>query len=218
MSEYQTPDSVDRFVGSEKNGERSQLLIKISESPLAVILFDEIEKAHPDILNLFLQVLDEGWLTDISGKKVFFNNSIIISTSNAGAEIIKEGIEQGLPQKEIYKKIIDQSIKKGIFRPEFLNRFEKIIFFENLKENELIEATRMIVEKISERVYKNKNIKISFSDDFIARIIKEGYDPVFGMRSIKRFTQDKIEDVIARKLISGDWEGKKAITFEAEML
>jgi len=218
MSEYQTPDSIDRFVGSEKIGERSQFLIKISENPLAVVLFDEIEKAHPDILNFFLQILDEGWLTDISGKKVFFNNSIIIATSNAGAEIIKEGIEQRLSQEEIYKKIIDQTIKDGVFQLEFLNRFEKMIFFESLKEKELIEATRIIIEKISDRVYKNENIKIFFSDDFISQIIKKGYNPIFGMRSIKRFAQDKIEDMIARNLISGDWKGKKEINFDTDIL
>lgn len=213
MSEFQTPDSVDRFVGSGKTNERSPLLVKISESPFAVVLFDEIEKAHPDILNLFLQILDEGWLTDISGKKTFFNNSIIIATSNAGGEIIKEGIEQKLPQEEIYKKIIDQAIKGGIFRPEFLNRFEKIIFFRSLNEKELFEATRMIIEKTSQRIYDSKNIKISFSDDFIIQLIQEGYDPVFGMRSIKRFAQDKIEDVVAQNLISGAWEGKKEVNF-----
>ncbi|MBU2028592.1 AAA family ATPase [Patescibacteria group bacterium] len=217
MSEYQTPDSVDRFVGSERTNERSPLLVKISESHLAVVLFDEIEKAHPDILNLFLQLLDEGWLTDISGQKVFFNNSIIIATSNTGAEIIKEGIEQKLSQEEIYKKIIDQAIKDRIFRPEFLNRFEKIIFFESLKEKELVEATRMIIRKISDRVYESRNIKISFSDDFIAKIIQEGYDPIFGMRSIKRFAQDKIEDVIARNLISGAWEGKEEVNLDTDI-
>jgi len=103
-------------------------------------------------------------------------------------------------------------------RRTYKKLFEKMIFFESLKEKELIEATRIIIEKISDRVYKNENIKIFFSDDFISQIIKKGYNPIFGMRSIKRFAQDKIEDMIARNLISGDWKGKKEINFDADIL
>jgi len=218
MSEYQNAESINRFLGSEISKEPSQIIVKISENPFSVLLLDEIEKAYPEILNLFLQILDEGWLTDVFGKKAYFKNSIIIATSNAGAEIIKSEAAAGTPNKEILKKVINDSTKKGIFRAEFLNRFEGIILFENLREDELVEATKLILGNIADRIYETKNITVTFGDDFIAKLIQVGYDPIFGMRSIKRFAQDKVEDLIAKKLIDGGLAGKTRINFQADLL
>ena len=218
MSEFQAADSIGRFLGSREMNQPSQLISKVKENPFSVLLLDEIEKAYPEILDLFLQVLDEGWLTDVFGKKASFQNMIIIATSNAGAGLIKEGIEKNTPKEELYKQVIDFIINQSIFRPEFLNRFEKIILFESLKDQELLSATRLIADNMAQRIYQNKNIKISFSNDFIANLIKIGYDPIFGMRSMKRFAQDKIEDAVAKKLITGEWKSGGEFEFTSEDL
>jgi len=203
MSEYQTADSIGRIIGQEKTGEPSKFLSEVSENPFSVLLLDEIEKAYPDILNLFLQILDEGWLTDAFGKKVIFKNMIIIATSNAGAGIIKDGIESGYSNEAIHKQVIDYAISSGIFRPEFLNRFENVLFFRSLEGSELAEVTELIIKNMAERIYKNKNIKINFRKELVQKIIEKGYDPIFGARSIKHFVQDKIEDVLAKKIVEG---------------
>jgi len=215
MSEFQTAESLDRFQGSEQRNEPSQLITKVSENPFSVLLFDEIEKAHPDILNLMLQILDEGWLTDVFGKKASFSNAIIIATSNAGAALIKEGMEQGIVGQALYKKLIADLIHNGTFRPEFLNRFDKVVLFGSLNQNELLEATRIALLAIAERIYKSKRIKINFADDVIAKIIEKGYDPVFGMRSVKRFAQDTIEDSVAKNLLAGTWSEGAEVQFSA---
>ncbi|HEX7586482.1 MAG TPA: AAA family ATPase [Patescibacteria group bacterium] len=204
MSEYQTADSIGRILGNEKIGKPSKFLSEVSENPFSVLLLDEIEKAYPEILNLFLQILDEGWLTDAFGRKVIFKNMIIIATSNAGAEIIKDGIESGYSNETIHKQVIDYAISSGIFRPEFLNRFENVLFFKSLEGDELVEVTRLILKNMAERIYKNKNIKINFGEGLIQKIIKDGYNPIFGARSIKHFVQDKIEDVLAKKIVEGE--------------
>ena len=218
MSEFQAADSIGRFLGSQETNQPSQLISQVVENPFSVLLLDEIEKAYPEILNLFLQVLDEGWLTDVFGKKASFRNMIIIATSNAGSGIIKEGIEKKIDKKELYKQVVDFVINKNIFRPEFLNRFEKIILFESLEDAELMEATRLIAKNMADRIYQTKNIKISFSEEFIAGLIKKGYDSIFGMRSMKRFAQNKIEDAAAQKLISGEWKEGGEFEFKGEDL
>jgi ATP-dependent Clp protease ATP-binding subunit ClpA len=216
MSEYQTADSIGRILGQEKTGEPSKFLSAVSENPFSVLLLDEIEKAYPDILNLFLQILDEGWLTDAFGKKVIFKNMIIIATSNAGAEIIKDGIEGGYSNETIHKQVIDYAISSGIFRTEFLNRFENVLFFKSLEGEELAEVTRLILKNMADRVYKNKSIKINFGEGLVQGVIEKGYDPIFGARSIKHFVQDKIEDALAKKIVEGKVSEGEEIGIGAE--
>jgi len=216
MSEYQNADSVGRILGEEKSGNPSKFLSEISERPFSVLLLDEIEKAYPEILNLFLQILDEGWLTDAFGRKVIFKNMIIIATSNAGAEIIKDGIESGYSNETIHKQVINYAISSGIFRPEFLNRFENVLFFKNLEGDELMEVTGLIMKNTAKRIYENKNIKINFGEDLLQAIIGKGYEPIFGARSIKRFVQDKIEDVLAKKIVEGEVSEGQEIDLKAE--
>jgi len=176
----------------------------------------EIEKAYHEILNLFLQILDEGWITDSYGKKIIFKNSIIIATSNVGAEIIKDGIESGYANDTIHKHVIDYAISKGIFAPEFLNRFESVLFFRSIEGDQLKEVTRLMIEKVTERIFKNKTIRIHINEDVVEKIIEKGYDPIFGARSIKRFIQDRIEDVIAKKIIEGTVAEGQEIELKAE--
>ena len=211
MTEFQGTDSVDRFLGSKSRNENSQLIDKVSDNPFSVILFDEIEKAHPDILNLLLQVLDEGWITDVFGKKAVFNNTIIVATSNAGAALIEEGFENDLKPKDMYNGIIDYIIKENIFRPEFLNRFGKVILFRSLHNDELIKATEIILVGIAERIYKNKKITIIYGNGIVEKIIEKGYNHVFGMRSVKHFAQSAVEDLVAKNIISGAWKAGSSV-------
>jgi len=206
MTEFQGADSVERFIGSKSRGENSQFVDKVSDNPFSVILFDEIEKANPEILNLLLQVLDEGWITDVFGKKAMLNNTIIIATSNAGADLIEKGCSEGIDSKMIYENILDYVVKEEIFRPEFLNRFSKVILFRSLEKDELFKATALVLKEISERVHKNKKITLTFEEGITEKIIEKGYDHTFGMRSVKHFAQNTVEDIIAKKLISEEWD------------
>lgn len=204
MSEYQKQDSIDRLIGSAQSGHPGILENKVKENPYALLLLDEIEKADPNLLNLFLQVLDEGWLTDAFGKKINFRNQIIIATSNAGSEIIKRLIEQKADPEKIQKEVTDHVIKEGIFKPEFLNRFEGVVFFHPLSRDDLVKVTQLMLEKYAKRVEKEKNIRLSFEPDVIQEIIEKSYDPVFGARAVNRYVEDRIGDNIVKKIISGE--------------
>ncbi len=215
MSEYQMQESIDRLIGSSKSGREGHLVSKVKENPYALLLLDEIEKAHPDILNLFLQVLDEGHLTDAFGKKVSFRNLIIIATSNAGADIIKESIQQNMKPEEIQKKVVDFAVKNGIFRPEFLNRFEGVIFFHSLSQEESQMVTTLLLNKFAESLKKEKNVNLTFGPGVAEKISQGAYDPVFGARAIDRFIQDKVGDKIVRKIIAKEIEKGGDYVFEA---
>ncbi len=204
MSEYQTSESIDRLIGSQVTGREGYLVTKVKENPYALLLLDEIEKAFPDILNLFLQVLDEGHLTDAFGKKINFRNLIIIATSNAGAEVIKEALDKKLEAKLIQKKLVDYVIKENIFRPELLNRFEGVIFFHALSQADIYKVVQMLLDKYTTNLKQQENIEINFQEGLIEKVATEAYDPVFGARAINRYIQDKIGDVIVKKIISGE--------------
>lgn len=204
MSEFQTPETVDRLIGSQNTGSPGILTSKVKDSPFSLILLDELEKAYPDILDLFLQVLDEGMITDAFGEKVSFRGSIIIATSNAGAPLIKELVEKGIPADDIRKRLVDHIVSEGLFRVEFLNRFDDVIFFRVLNEKQLQEVVALMLKRFALRLEKEKNLTIEFGQGVVEKIIENGYDPVFGARSIARYVADSIEDMLARKIISGE--------------
>jgi ATP-dependent Clp protease ATP-binding subunit ClpC len=204
MSEYQTPTAIERLIGSASLNKPGVLINKVKDNPFSLLLLDEIEKAYVDILDVFLQVLDEGYLTDAFGKKVSFRNMIIIATSNAGAPIIRKMITEKRANEEINKAVIDYAIENGVFKPEFINRFNGVIFFRPLTENEIVSVTRLLVNKFAKRLKEEKNIEIIVSNETIKNISQSGYDPVFGARSLQRYVEDKIEDLIAKKIISGE--------------
>lgn len=216
MSEYQQANSIDRLIGSLESGRPGILEDKVKENPYALLLLDEIEKAHPDILNLFLQILDEGWVTDVYGKKINFKNQIIIATSNAGSEIIKEAVEAGTSPQEIQKKITDYVIKNGIFRAELLNRFEGVIFFHPLNKKEILKVTEKLLSKYAERLFQEKNIHLQFEPEVATAVAAAGFDPVFGARAISRYVEDKVGDRIVKKIISGEIKENDNLTFSAK--
>lgn len=204
MSEYQKADSINRLLGSVEINMTGQLTNKVKENPYSLLLLDEIEKAHPEILNLFLQILDEGWLTDAFGKKISFRNLIIIATSNAGSDFIKEAMDAGMDPDELQDKLTDYIIKEGIFRPEFLNRFEGVIFFHPLNREEVQEVATLQLEKYAKKLKNEENIEIQFDLGIADFVVEKGYNRKFGARSIDRFIQDRVGDRVVKMMISGE--------------
>jgi ATP-dependent Clp protease ATP-binding subunit ClpC len=200
MSEFQNIDDIKRLIGSEKG--EGLLTTPVRENPFSLVLLDEIEKAHPNILNLFLQVLDEGWLTAGDGRKVDFKNTIIIATSNAGAEIIREDIKKDKKLDIVKEDLLDFLLKKGIFRPEFINRFDAVVVFKPLTKENLLAISHLMLKKLAENL-KDKGIEFEITQDLKEKIVDLGYSPQFGAREMRRVLQDKVENVLAEAILSG---------------
>ncbi len=218
MSEFQNPNGVERLIGSRKMDQPGMLTSKVKDNPFSVILLDEIEKAYPRILDLFLQVLDEGFLTDAFGEKVSFRGSIIIGTSNAGAPLIKKLIEEKIEADEIRKRLIDHIVEEGIFRVEFLNRFDGVIFFRVLTNEQLRKIVEIKLAIFTKRLDENKNIQVKFEEGVAERVIEKGYDPVFGARSINRYITDEIEDTASKKIISQQIKEREELVIKVDDL
>lgn len=204
MSEFQTPESIDRMIGSREMGVQGELVTAAREHPFAILLLDEIEKAYPRALDLFLQILDEGYVTDGFGEKVSFRNMVIIATSNAGAPLIKALVRERAKAATIRQQVLDQIVENNLFRLEFLSRFDGIIFFEPLKQEELEAVAGIKLKKFADRLKKEKNITITFSADVVPKIVEKGFEPEFGTRSLNRFIEDSIEDAVVKKIIAGE--------------
>jgi len=203
MSEYMEKYSVSRLIGAPPGyvgyDEGGQLTEAVRRKPYSVILFDEIEKAHPDVFNVLLQVLDDGRITDSHGKTVDFKNTIIIMTSNLGSDIILEGIENGKISNAA-KDGVDALLKRS-FRPEFLNRLDEIIYFTPLSEQIVAKIADLAIASLSDRL-SDSRIKITVTDVAKSFIISSSYDQVYGARPLKRFIQSEIETLVAKKIIS----------------
>lgn len=214
MSEYVDEDGVRRLLGAPV-GEQGdgELTDKIKEHPFSLILLDEFEKAHPKILDLFLQVFDDGRLTDNKGKTISFGSSIIISTSNAGAEFIREEIQKGsLVDKNFQQRLLDLLQTKGIFKPELLNRFDAVIVFKPLGEKEAKEIVKLLLKDVEKKLL-DKDIVVKFDNKIVEKIVKEGIDSQFGARPLRRFIQDNIEDMLAQKILKDEIKRGTNITF-----
>lgn len=207
MSEYQDISSIYRLIGAPPGtpgAEAGGLLTNaVKDKPFSLILFDEIEKAHPDILNLFLQVLDEGWLTDSLGRKVKFNNTIIIGTSNAGAELILECVKQKIPFEKMKESLWNYLIQKGIFRPEFLNRFNAVVTFKPLTEKEVVLICDLLLKKLAKKLEEEKGIFLEVEPAATVKLAKLGFDPILGARPIWRVIEKEIENVLAKRMLEG---------------
>ncbi|EKD58681.1 MAG: hypothetical protein ACD_56C00072G0001 [uncultured bacterium] len=204
MSEFKSPSSIDRLLGSSHQNQPGRLVTMIKDNPYCLLLLDEIEKAHPEILDIFLQILDEGYVTDAFGEKINFRNTLIIATSNAGASLIKKMVEEKYQNEEIKSAVVDWAIENNVFRTEFLNRFDGVVFFRTLNDKELVSVVRLQLQKFIRRLSKEKNIEIEFNEEVINQIIQKGYNPIFGARSLNRYIEDEIEGIVARKIISGE--------------
>jgi ATP-dependent Clp protease ATP-binding subunit ClpB len=205
MSEYMEKYSVSRLIGAPPGyvgyEEGGQLTEAVRRKPYSVVLFDEIEKAHEDVFNIFLQILDDGRLTDNQGKIVDFKNCIIIMTSNIGSDYLLENKESGSIQQDIRDRVMRELKTK--FKPEFLNRLDDIILFKPLDTNEIKSIVDIFLEDIKNRL-KDKNITMKITDAAKVLMAKEGYDPIYGARPLKRYIENVLETSIAKKIIKGE--------------
>ena len=217
MSEYSSPEALSQLIGDFAMNRSGLLASKVRDNPYGVLLLDEFEKSAPDVLDLFLQVLDEGVFTDALGRQVNCRNLIIIATSNAGSDMIWETIKSGSNLVKSKDVIINSIIKDKIFRPELLNRFDGIIFFHPLQNNELESVARMGLEKLARRL-KERDIEFVVNQDIVNFLVEKGSDPQFGGRSINRAIQNEIEDLIARKIVSGKAKPGSKIEIKREEL
>ena len=240
MSEYMEKHSVSKIVGSPPGyvgyEEGGQLSEKVRRNPYSVVLFDEIEKAHPDVFNILLQMLDDGHITDAQGRKVDFKNTIIIMTSNAGAERIVSPKTLGFASQSDEKTDYEH-MKNGVmdevrrlFKPEFLNRIDEIIVFRQLNKDNMKSILDIMLDQINAQTKDQMNITLDLDSEAQELLIEEGYDPKYGARPLKRVLQNRIEDRLAEEVLAGTIgsdmrvhigcasgeDGKRELTFAAE--
>ena len=219
MSEYQERHSVSRLVGAPPGyvgyDEGGQLTEAVRRKPYSVVLLDEIEKAHPDVFNILLQVLDDGRLTDNKGRTVDFKNTILIMTSNVGADIIQSYMER-LPEDSLREKLLSDcraevlDILKRTVRPEFLNRIDEVIMFEPLSQTDIREILRMQMRDLQEKLGEN-GVTIEFSQEFEDYMSTKGYEPAYGARPIKRLMQKELVNLLAKAILDGHVNRNSAI-------
>ena len=208
MSEYQDIESLDRFLGSLRMDEPGQFVTQVTDNPFSLILLDEIEKAHKDILNIFLQVFDEGRLTDVFGRRISFEHNIIIATSNAGADYIRDLVKEGVDPSLEKEKVIDVLVSGGSFRPELLNRFDEVVVFHPLSREHVRKISDLMLGQLSKRL-KEQGYEFAPTSELADFIAEAGFDPQFGARPMQRVIQDKVESAIARKILDGEIEKGK---------
>ena len=206
MSEYMEKYSVSRLIGAPPGyvgyDEGGQLTEAVRRHPYSVVLFDEIEKAHPDVWNILLQVLDDGRITDSQGRTVDFKNTILILTSNLGSEAILEGIDQNGNITDEAKATVNDLLRRS-FRPEFLNRLDEVVFYRPLTRENISKIVDLMLEGLRQRL-DEKHLKLEVTDSAKAHIIGAGYDPVYGARPLRRYLQSAVETLVARKIIEDD--------------
>ena len=214
MSEYQEERNLQRLIGSEEEGsfQGGYLTEAVRTRPFSLLLLDEIEKANPRLLDLFLQVLDEGQLTDGLGRKIDFKNTIIIATSNVASRQIADMTTKGIKYIEVYRQVLPQL--RNFLHVEFLNRFDKVIMFKYLLPIE-VEAIANLMMKAEAEKLKDKGITLLYSKELLKELVKMGYDPVYGARELRRVVQDTIEDMIANLIIEGKVKSGWEITINS---
>jgi ATP-dependent Clp protease ATP-binding subunit ClpB len=217
MTEYMEKFSVSRLIGAPPGyvgyDEGGQLTEAVRRKPYSVVLFDEIEKAHPDVFNVLLQVLDDGRITDSQGRTVDFKNTIIIMTSNLGSDIILEGIKEGEISSEAKDKI--DALLKRSFRPEFLNRLDEIIYFKPLTREDVAKIVEIAVSQLSSRL-EEQRLTVNVTDAVRDYIRESAFDPIYGARPIKRFISSKLETLIAKTIIKEDVEPYSEIVVDLD--
>ena len=212
MSEYQERHSVSRLVGAPPGyvgyDEGGQLTEAVRRKPYSVVLLDEIEKAHPDVFNILLQVLDDGRLTDNKGRTVDFKNTILIMTSNVGADIIQSFMEHLPVEGDERQKMLSDcrgevlEVLKRTVRPEFLNRIDEVIMFEPLSQSDIREILHIQMRDLQDKLSEN-GVAVSFSKDFEYYMSSKGYEPAYGARPIKRLMQKELVNLLAKNILEG---------------
>ena len=218
MSEYMEKFSVSRLIGAPPGyvgyDEGGQLTEAVRRKPYSVVLFDEIEKAHPDVFNVLLQVLDDGRITDSQGRTVNFKNTILIMTSNIGSSYLLEGIDDNGNIKEENEKMVMDDLKNH-FRPEFLNRLDEIIMFKPLTKDNIAGIVDLVIDELNARL-KEKELKVELTKKAKDFVIESGYDPVYGARPLKRFIQKNVETLAAKTILEGDISLGETLVFDVK--
>ncbi|MEK7542276.1 MAG: ATP-dependent Clp protease ATP-binding subunit [Patescibacteria group bacterium] len=213
MSEFQNVKDIERLLGTPT--QQGLLTTAIRQDPFSLLLLDELEKAHPNILNLFLQVLDEGHITDGLGRKTDFRHTIIIATSNAGYQLILQAIKQEMDFAHLKEQMLDFLFQEGIYRPEFLNRFDGVVLFAPLTQEHLLQIAGLMLKKLQSNMMTEKGIELEITEDLKAKIAELGYDPKFGARNMRRVLSDKVENALAVALLSNAIKRGDRITVDA---
>lgn len=218
MTEYMEKFSVSRLIGAPPGyvgyDEGGQLTEAVRRKPYSVVLFDEIEKAHPDVFNILLQVLDDGRITDSQGRTVDFKNTIIILTSNLGSSYLLEGIDEKGEISEEAKEQVDKLLKSS-FRPEFLNRLDEIVYYKPLTKDNVTKIIDLLIEDLAVRL-RDKQLKLDITERAKESIVENGYDPVYGARPLKRYLQSKIETLIAKTILANDLDAGNTLQVDTK--
>lgn len=216
LNEFSRPDDTSRLLAAGSQDPYS-LCAQISKQPFSVVLLDEIEKAHPNVQNMLLQLLDEGVLRDTNNKPVSFKDAIIIATSNAGADKIRQHIEQGEQLEQFEQKFVDELIDSNIFRPEFINRYDEVVLFRPLNQQELMQVVDLLMNSVN-KTLAPKKVSVSLTQQAKQLLVQRGYDPRLGARPLRRVVQRAVENIVAQKLLDGSAMPGQPIQLDAPEL
>ncbi|MFA4845883.1 MAG: ATP-dependent Clp protease ATP-binding subunit [Patescibacteria group bacterium] len=212
MSEYQDASSIHRMIGVPGSGQGGLLTEAVRKNPFSIVLLDELEKAAPDILNIFLQVFDDGRLTDATGRTIDFTNTIIIATSNAGTQYIQDAVGREEDLATVKTHLLEEELR-GIYRPEFLNRFDGVIVFKPLSPSDVLSITELFMHQVSRRL-EPKGIGFRAEPDAIVELSQKGFDPKFGARPLRRLVQEEVDNAIANALLQGKVKRRDTIVLQ----
>lgn len=201
LNEYSGADDVKRLI-TDAAQDQNSLTAQIARNPFSVVLLDEIEKAHPNVLNTLLQMLDEGILRDINNRQVSFRDAVIIATSNAGADRIRQHIDAGEKLEQFEQQFVNELISSNVFRPEFLNRFDETVLFRPLTPDELLQVVDLILNGVNKNLAPQK-ISVNVDQDAKRLLVQAGYDPRLGARPMRRVVQRVVENIVANQMLSG---------------
>ena len=216
MNEYVSENDASRFIADTKDNTMS-LSAQITKNPFSVVLLDEIEKAHPKIISMLLQMLEEGILRNESNKEISFRDAIVIATSNAGAEHIREYVARGMDITKIDRQLIDDLLKTRIFTSEFINRFDEVVMFKPLQPAELKQVVGLIIKSINKNLEKQK-LQVILDDEATDFLVEKGNDPVFGARPMRRIVQKSVENLLANQVLSDNTQAGQIITITKEQV
>lgn len=206
MAEYAGKEGLERLIGTAAGGEPGGMTTAIKNRPASLLLLDEIEKAPAAVFNLFLTLLDEGMMTDAMGRKINCRHLFVVATSNAGAEYIRKLVSKGVKGEELQRKVVDYVLKKQIFSPEFVNRFDGTVVYEPLGKSELTKIAQLMVDQLAKNL-KEKGVGVEFNEEALTRLVELGYDPAFGARPMRRVIEIEAGDMIGKAILAGEIKG-----------